>query len=206
MNVLGLYIGKSFNLRLDIQLLIISLISITTIVLFNYFYSRKRYLPYKEYTKEEWIKYIVRNGLRHLFAFNVVIYLFTKYFDSSLLLKTFIIGSSFFSYYLTYLKVAWLDEKVPGYIRYDYKDLITFEPIIHGIFWTVGLYIFHINLKYTILRSLILWKIVATIGHFSLAKYFRTYDFNKRKESKYILSLIFESIKIIPLNYLIGNL
>ena len=207
MNVLGLYIGKKFKLSLDIQLLIISLISITTIVLFNYYYSRRKYKPYKNYTKKEWFLYIIRNGLRHLFAFNIVIYFFTKYFDSSLLLKWFIIGSSFFSYYQTYLKVAWIDEKKPGYIQYNYKDFITFEPIVHGIFWTVGLYIFYKNMKYTILKSLILWSILGMIGQFGLAKYFKTYDYSKRPESKYILSMVVSSvIQIIPLNYLIHNL
>ena len=206
MNVIGSYIGRSFNLKLDIQLLIISLISITTIVLFNYFYSRKRYKPYKEYTTKEWKKYIVRNGLRHLFAFNVVIYFFTKYFDSSWLLRTFIIGSSFFSYYQTYLKIIQSSYQ-PGYMNYDYKDAILIEPIQQGIYWTIGLYVLHRVMKYKLMNSLIFYSIIGSIIQLYIVNHLKLYNFNIIPETVYIQRMIVSSIiQVISLNYVMKNL
>ena len=80
MTMLALYIGKTFNLSLSMRLFIISIISICSVVAFNYFISRKKYKPYKNYTTKEWIRYILTNGARHIIAFNLIILLYKIFF------------------------------------------------------------------------------------------------------------------------------
>ena len=106
MGMLALYIGKTFGLSLSLRLFMTSIISVVFVTLLNYNVSRKKYEPYKSYTTKEWLYYIIRNGSRHIIAFNLIMFYFEKYFATIFPLKVFIIGSSAFSYLITYLKAV----------------------------------------------------------------------------------------------------
>ena len=55
MAILSTYLRKSNNWSLEKSLFITSIISIVFVVSLNYFVSRKKYKPYKNYTNKEWL-------------------------------------------------------------------------------------------------------------------------------------------------------
>ena len=131
MNSLSLFMGKSFEMSLQKRLFVISIISIVFIVSLNYFYSRHIYKPYSTYDAKKWMYYILRNGLKHLIVYNIIMYYIEEYFPKSYLLKVFIIGTSAISYLLTFYNVGLLDKE--NRITFDYKTFTTVEPIIQGL-------------------------------------------------------------------------
>ena len=201
MCMLALYIGKTFNLSLHVRLFITSIISICFIFSLNYFYSRKIYKPYKNYTTKGWLDYFLKNGSRHLINFNLIIYYFTKYF-SYYWLKVFIIGSSIFSYFITFLKVIWADSKHK--LNYEYKYFAACEPIIQGFGLLLSLYFFQHILNYSLKYSLILWSIFIPFLVLFLAYTFKTYKYVKIEWIYYLLRMIGTGfITSIPIYYLL---
>lgn len=175
MNVLALRLGKSYNLSLGTRLFVISIISIVFVVNLNYNFSRKHYKPYKDYDRNEWIRYIFRNGARHLVVFNLIVYFFEKYFSQSPALKLFIIGSSAFSFLTTFMKVAWLDNK--GKVNYNYKLFAPLEPLIHGIGLLSQIYIVHNLLGYDLQTAFIFRGFYVPIMWITLASTFKAYGY-----------------------------
>lgn len=82
MNALGVVLAQHFKWSLRERLFYISLISITFIVALNYFISSRYYKPYSKYSPQEWVMYILRNGVLHLFVFNVILYSIEKLFQN----------------------------------------------------------------------------------------------------------------------------
>ena len=177
MTMLSLYIGKIFNLSLSMRLFIISIISICFIVSFNYFISREKYKPYKDYTTKEWIRYILTNGARHIIAFNLIIFYFTKYFSKYYWLRVFIIGSSAISYLWTYQKVYKLDER--DKLNYDYKTFAVAEPIGQGLLLMTSLYVLHKICKYQLKSSFIIYAFITPFVWLFLAYNLKTYKYKK---------------------------
>jgi len=203
MSMLALYIGNEFDLSLRQRLFITSLISVTFIVSLSYFVVSKYYKPYKNYTTNEWLAYILRNGSRHLINFNLIIYYFTKYF-SYYWLKVFIIGSSIFSYFITFLKVMWADSK--NKLNYDYKLFATMVPIIQGVDLLIPLYILQNILNVSLKYSLILWSIFNPLFILSLVYSFKLYKYKGIEWMYYLLRMIITSfVCIIPMYYLLNN-
>ena len=179
MTMFALYIGKIFNLSLSKRLFIISIISICSVVSFNYFVSRKKYKPYKNYTTKEWFRYILTNGARHIIAFNLIIFYFTKYFSKYYWLRLFIIGSSIFIYLPAYLKIILLDNK--DRLNYDYKTFAVTEPISNSLYIMLSLYILKNKFKYKLKPSLIIYAMISPFLWLYGAYTFKTYKHNKKQ-------------------------
>ena len=205
MTMLALYIGKKFNLSLSMRLFIISILSICFIVSFNYFISSKKYKPYKDYTTKEWIRYILTNGARHIIAFNLIIFYFTKYFSKYDWLRIFIIGSSFFAYIMTYLSVISLDKRKK--LNYDYRLFAPTESIKQGLVLVVSLYILQRVLKYKLKQSFIIYAFTTPIVWLFLAYNLKTYKHKGDEWFKAFIKVGFIScIKIYILYSLIIKL
>jgi len=205
MSMLSIFIKKNFNLSLSMSLFITSIISICFVISLMYFISRKKYKPYKNYNKNEWKTYILKNSTRHLIEFNLIIYYFSKYFSNSYWLRIFIIGSSIFSYFLTYFKVIWADNK--NKLNYKYETFAVGEPFIQGLDLLVYLYILQKKLGFNLIHSLIFWNIFG-----SLLQVFLAYNTNNYKYEReewfyyYIRAILTGFIKIIFFYYLIKYL
>ena len=130
-NMFALFLGKRFGFSLQKRLFITSLISITLIFILSYTVTKQKYEPYKSYTTKDWIYYLIRNGMKHLAAFNLLIYNFEKYFSQVFLLKVFLIGNSAISYIINFYKVIQLYYLKK--INYDYRYFSMLEPLSHGI-------------------------------------------------------------------------
>ena len=105
MTMLALYLGKTFHWSLSKRFFITSIISIILVLLVSYIIKAYNHSP------KEQGKNLIHHILRHLVAFNIIIYYLTKYFSKYWPLRVFIIGSSFFSYFITYLKAILADYK-----------------------------------------------------------------------------------------------
>ena len=175
MTMLALYIGRKFNLSLRLRLFIISILSICFIVAFNYFISSKKYKPYKDYTTKEWIRYILTNGARHVIAFNLIIFYFTKFFSKYYWLRIFIIGSSIISYLWTYLKVCKLDNQKK--LNYDYKAFAVGESIGQGLLLMTALYVLQRVFKYKLKQSFIIYAFVTPVIWLFLSYNLKTYKY-----------------------------
>ena len=205
MTMLALYIRKSFKLSLRMSLFIISIISICFVVSLNYFVTRKIYKPYKDYTTTEWIRYILINGSRHIIAFNLIIFYFTKYFLKNYWLRVFIIGSSFFAYIMTYLSVILLDERKK--LNYNYKLFAPIEAIKQGLVLVVSLYILQRKLKFSLVKSLMIFALLVPITWPIRAYILKTYNYEGDEWFQGFIKLtIYNSIKIYIVYYLIKNL
>lgn len=175
MSMLALYLGNTFGFSLQKRLFIISIISICFVVTLAYFVFRKFYKPYKNYTIKDWLSYVILNGGRHLIGFNLIIYYFTKFFSTSWPLRIFIIGSSFISYFITYLKVMFLDYK--NKLNYDFKTFAVGEPFIQGFDLLAHLYILQKILGFGLQSSMCIWAISSSIIWLLLATIFKTYKY-----------------------------
>jgi len=203
MNVLSLYIGKVFNLSLAERLFLISIVSIVFIVSGSYFYSRKLYKPYSTYDTKEWLLYIIRNGSRHIIAFNLIMYYFEKYFSKSYPLKVFIIGSSAFSYLITYYKVGLLDEL--NKINYDYKLFTVVEPFGHGLIFVFGAIILKKLLNTSVENSIFVNSILFPIVWYIFVRYVvKTYRYNNKELLTAFIRVLITII--IIQNFVLGNL
>ena len=205
MSMLSVFIKNKFNLSLSMSLFITSIISICFVVSFMYFISRKKYKPYKDYNRNEWIRYILRNGARHLIEFNLIIYYFSKYFSNSYWLRIFIIGSSIFSYLVTYLKVIWADNR--NKLNYKYETFAVIEPFIQGIDLVISLFILQKLLGFKLMPSLIIWNLVGSLLQVFLAYNAKTYKYEGEEWFYYYIRAILSGfIKMIPFYYLITYL
>jgi len=203
MNVLSLYIGKLFNLSLAERLFLISIISIIFIVSLNYFYSRKRYKPYSVYDKNAWLDYILRIAARHMISFNLIMYYFEKYFSKSYPLKVFIIGSSAFSYLITYYKVGLLDDL--NKINYDYNVFTVGEPFGHGLIFVFGAIILKNILNTSVNNAIFINSILIPILWYILASYVvKAYRYNN-EELLTAFTRVLITMLIIQ-NLVLGNL
>ena len=205
-NVISTYFEKVFNLSLQTRLLYTSVISFLILLSFNYFYSRKRYKPYKNYSTKEWLSYIILNGGRHLISFSVIIYLITKYFSKSWLLRVFIIGSSAISFLPTFLKVQYLDKQ--NKLNYDYKMFAIFEPFIQGFELLTFLWILNKKLQIPLFKSLLIKVFSASLLWFILAKTNKTYKYENSKEWLIALTRVFITrlLYLYPMYYLLTNI
>lgn len=179
MNILSLYIGKTYNLSLERRFFIISIISILFTVSFNYFFSSKKYKPYSTYDTKDWIYYILINGARHIIAFNLIMFYFEKYFSKSYPLKVFIIGSSAISYLLTYYSVAILDNK--NKLNYDYKLFTIFEPLLRGIELMFAIFVLKNMLNKNLKDTLIIYSIFGTFLWFIPAYHLKIYNYTNKE-------------------------
>ena len=204
--MLALYIGETFHKTLRMRLFITSLISIIFIVSLNYFVSSNLYKPYSNYSQKDWLKYILTNGGRHFIAFNFVIYYFSEYFSKSWPLKVFIIGSSFFSYFITYLKVLWLDYQKK--LNYDYKTFAVGEPFIQGFDLLISLYVLQKILGLGLKPSLLIWNVISSLLWLFLAYIGKTYTHKNLQEwlAAFSRVLLTGFIKIIPIYFLLTKL
>lgn len=207
MTMLALYFRKKYKLSLSTSLFIVSIISIVFVVSLNYFVSRHKYKPYSEYTNKEWASYVINNGLRHLVNFNLIIYFLEKYFDKILLLKIFVIGSSIFSYFITYLKVMRGD--MLGNVNYSYEMFAAGEPILHGLTLVISvfLYIKLFGCKFNIYYILIFISI-GTILWYVISSNLKTYNYKTKEEWAVAASRFFLTgvVKSYILYYLLVNL
>lgn len=174
MSMLALYISKRNKISLQLGLFLTSILSIIIVVSLNYFVLSNVYSPYKNFDRKGWQKYILGNGLLHLFAFNVSIYLLEKYFHLYPV-KIFVIGSSIFSYFITYLKVMKIDYK--DKLNYDYKTFAVGEPFFQGLDLLVSLYILNVLMNYNLQESLSIWAVGGSILWLILAFSFKTYQY-----------------------------
>mgnify|MGYP003325366268 CR=1 FL=1 len=226
-SMFALFIKNKFNISLRLSLFIISILSIFSVTycvydakncnifgniickynnkLCKFFSPNKMRKPYSYYTNKEWLLYILRNGSRHLINFNLIIYYFSKYFSDYYWLKIFIIGSSIFSYFITYLKVIWKDSE--NKINYDYRVFAVIEPFIQGFDLIISLYILQNIFKFNLRHSLILWNIIGSFIQTFLAYKYKTYNYTNSEWLYYFLRTIVTGfIKIIFFYYLINNL
>lgn len=175
MTIIAFYIGNVFKLSLENKILITSILSITFIVSLNYFISQKYYKPYKNYNNQQWINYIIKNGLRHLFAFNVVIYLITKYFHYHSI-ELFTVGSTLLTYFITNLIVIGLIEKRE--LNIDYLTFATYGPLVQGFEILLSLFLLNTFLKINLFQSLLIWSIFSSIFWTSIIDYYDLNDQN----------------------------
>lgn len=205
MTMFALYIGKTLNLSLSKRLFITSIISICFVTLLMYFVSRKYYKPYKNYTTKEWLLYILRNGSRHIINFNLIIYYFTKYFSDYYWLRVFIIGSSFFSYFITYLAVIRLDNL--NKLNYDYKTFAVGEPFIQGFGLLIYLYTLQNILGLKLKLSLFVYAFFGSFIWLFFAYNLKTYNYISTEWIIPVLrSMLFRFIKILLIYFLLINL
>jgi len=174
MAMLATYLRKSRDLSLRQSLAVTSLIAYVFIICFSYFYSRQHYKPYKNFTRNQWLRYMIDQGMRYMINFNVIIYLLEYYFKIYPV-KMFVIGSSMASYLITYLKVMWLDNK--GKLKYDYRTFAVGEPFIQGIDLTVFMYVFNKILRYSTKQSLSIWAVGSSFIWLVLALLLGTYKY-----------------------------
>lgn len=175
MNMLATYLGKRYNLDLRQRLLLTSIISIIFIFLLNYFYSRHHYKPYQDFSRNEWVSYLIKNGARHLVNFNIIIYYLEKYFPVSYPLRLFVIGSSVFSFLITYFKVAYVDQL--GIPNYKYETFAPAEPFIQGIDFLVTVLLLHNVLGFSLPMTLFLWATLGSVLWLLLAYGYQTYTY-----------------------------
>ena len=153
--------------------------------------------------KSNTIYIIIQDIIRQLIVFNIVIYYLTTYFSKSWPIKMFVIGSSIFSYIITYTRV--LQKKQD--LNFSYKYFAINEPVIQGTFWTLGVYILHIALKYKLINSLFMYQIISSIIMLIIAVYFKMYQYRNYEWFSYFMRLILVGfIKIIPVYYLLTEL
>lgn len=201
MAMLSLLIGNLFNLSLNMRLFIISIISSIIITLYsNYINRYDKYIQEKPANK---LYIIIQDIIRQIIIFNIIIYYFTINLSKSYPIKLFVIGSSIFSYFITYYRV--LEKKKE--LKYSYKYFAINEPFIQGIFWMIGVYILHKILKIKLLNSLILYQIISSILMALIAKIFNLYTYKKIELIKYLSRMIIVGfIKIPGIYLLIKNL
>lgn len=206
MTMFSEYLRQNFKISLSKSLFITSIISIIFVFSLNYFVSRKSIKPYKNYNIKDWIKYFFINGNRHIIEFNFIIYYFIKYFSNNYWLKIFIIGSSFFSYAPTYLRVIYLDNK--NKINYDFKYFAVFEATMHGVLLLISLYILQKLFGNYLKQNLIVYGILTAVFWLPLAYYFKTYNYNTIKEwiKAFVYVCIRHILVITILYYLITRL
>ena len=206
MTMLALFLGKTFGLSLRLRLFITSIISILFVFLFNYFYSRHHYKPYKEYNKKEWLSYILKHSARHLVAFNIIVYFLEDYFSVSFPLRVFVIGSSAISYLMTYLKVMYLDTQ--GKTNYTYETFAVFEPFIQGFDLLASVLFLYSFLQFSLQTTLLLWAILGSILWLILAYNYQTYDYQTKNEwfNAFMRILMTGFVKAIIFYYLLTYL
>jgi hypothetical protein len=204
MAMLALGIGKAFHLSLRKRLLVTSALSICLIVSLSYFVSRRYYKPYKNYTDRDWVTYALKNGTRHFINFNLVMYYLTKLFSESYWWRVFIVGSSLFSYLLTYLRVLWGDYR--GKLNYDYRLFATAEPFIQGFDLLASLYVLQAILGLGLKRSLVVWTVLGSLLQTLLAHTFKTYKYRGVELFYYLLRAMGTGfIKIVPFYFLLAS-
>ena len=205
MTILSVYIGKTFNLSLQLQLFIISIISFILVILFNYYVDN--YKNYYEENKQDLLYVILRDIINQLIIFNIIIYYLSVNFSKLEFLRIFIIGSSIFSYLITYLKVNSLDDK--KIIKYKFKNFSFTEPFIQGVGLVISLYILQDIFKLPLKISLLIFLVVFIPVTMSLINsYLKLY---KSKGTYTVLNysegmILNGIIKYIPLYYLLMNL
>ncbi len=205
MTMFALFIGNIFGLSLRLRLFITSIISIILVVSLSYFVFSKKYKPYKEYTNKEWLSYILKNGARHLVAFNIIIYFFEEYFSKIYPLKVFIIGSSALSYLITYLKVGILD--LQDKLNYNYETFAVMEPFIQGFDLLIYVLFFHKFLKLSLPSTLLIWAIFGSILWLILAYNYQTYKYHGEEWINAFLRVLTTGIvKAIVIYYLLIKL
>ena len=199
MTMLALFLGKIFNWSLQKRLLITSIISIILVLFLGYMIKAYNYSP------KEQVKNVIDHILRHLVAFNLIIYNLTKYFSDYYWLRVFVVGSSIFSYFITYLKVIWLDNK--NKVNYNYKFFAIVEPFIEGFNLVFWLYILQNIFGFELKVSLILKAILGSFVWLLLAYNFKTYN---HQGMEWIYSffrvIISGSIRMGFMYYLLKNL
>lgn len=176
MSMLAIYFKNNFSITLRYSLFLTSILSIILVTLLNYIISSKYFKPYINYNNKDWIDYIIKNSSRHLIAFNLIIYYFNKYFSKYYWFKVFIITSSIFSYFITYIKVLYADSK--NKLNYRYETFASFESIIQGLTITIGVFLLMNILKINILQTLILGNIIGPFLMVISAYYLNTYHYN----------------------------
>ena len=205
-NTISTYFGNVYNLSLEKRLLNTSLASFLFIFILNYFYSKNKYEPYKKYSAKDWLSYIILNGGRHLISFSVIIYLITKNFSKSWMLRYFIIGSSAINFLPTFFKVQYLDKQ--NKLNYDYRTFAVFEPFIQGFELLIFMWVLHKKLKISLFESLTINVFAASLLWFGLATQNKTYKYKTIDEWLVALLRVFITrlLYLYPMNYLLTKL
>ena len=208
MTMLALYLGSTFDWSLQKRLFITSIISLIFVFLLTYFIVKKKWEPYKSYTRKEWIYYFIRNGLKHLFVFNIIIFYFEKYFSKSNLLKAYIIGSSIFSYWFNFLVVIDRDNK--GLIKFDYPTFAIWLPYDQAKNVIIGTVIFPKIFNISLRTSFFLGSLIVPISWLIWMQTSGEKHYNIDKKTlgvHFLYKLIYDSIRYnIILYYLFTNL
>lgn len=179
MNMISLYISKKFKLSLFVRLLLISIISILIVFCTSFFVMSKKYPPYNTFTFRDWLYYLLRISQKHIINYNLIIYNFEKFFDLSFYVKTFVIGSSIFSYLFNFRQI--LISKNLELIKYNYRDVLTIKGIMHGINLLIMLSILHKYLKIELYKSIIITAfIIPILWWLLLSQYYHTTNIQKR--------------------------
>ena len=173
--VIAKYLIGSYEFSLRAVLFVFSILSISGITLLNYFISRHFYKPYKNFSGNEWINYILVNGARHLIIFNMVIYYLEQYFNfGSGYLKSFVIGSSLPVYILFFLSQINANREN---FNYSYKNYVLLAPLYLGLINMVSLWLakmFSLSLR----GRYLLIGILSPIIVFLIARTWKAYKFS----------------------------
>ena len=199
LSILTLFIKKQFKLSLQYSLLIVSVISIMIIQLINHYFNDKYYIN----SKQNNLFLIIQDIIRQLIIFNIIIFYLTINFSKSEILKYFIIGSSIFSYYITYYLVY-----KGKNINYDYNKFAITEPFVQGFFLAIGIYIGIHYLHLNLISSIILYKIISSFPMTFIAHKLKLYNLNTKEwiYKYHTGGLVLSLIKSIILYYLIIKL
>lgn len=204
MTMFATYLRKNHGLSLQESLLRTSVLAFFISLVFQYSVIKQKHAPFKNFSEKEWLRYLINNGTRYLVNFNVIVYLLEKYF-SLYPVKIFVIGSSIFAYFITYLKVIWLDWM--GKLNYKYETFLVHEAFTQGFDLLVSLYVYNKLLGFDLKTSLILWTIISSFIWLFLAFTMGTYK-HKAKGWGYgfLRVLLTGVVKAVILYYLIINL
>lgn len=202
MSMLAIYFKKKFNITVRASLFLTSILSIILVTSLNYILSSKYFKPYINYNTKDWIEYIIKNSSRHLIAFNLIIYYFTKYFSEYYWFKVFIITSSIFSYFITYINVLYADSK--NKLNYRYETFASFESIIQGFTITISVFLLMYILKINILQALFLGNIIGPFLMVISAYYLNTYRYKNIEWFYYFIrGILTEIIRTTIVYYLL---
>lgn len=215
--IIAILLHKKLKLSLELSLFIVSILSLVSTSYCNYSteycnkynkklcekdnkYCKENIKPYNTFNTNDWIKYLFRIGSRHIICFNLIIYYLYKYYSSNYWLKVFIIGNSIFSYYIVYLMVL----RVKNKINYSYEYFTVTEPLVLGIKLVIFLFILQVIFKLDLKTSLFVQFIISNFIMLYMAHNSKTYKYEGNEWLGYLSRGILSGfIKIIIIYYLI---
>jgi len=175
MAMLALYLGHRFQWSLRKRLFVISIASILLVHTIAYTVMRHRAEPYQSFTSKGWMGYNIRNGLRHLFIFNVWMWIGETYWKRSSALRIWILASSAVFYLYTFWRVGRLEKA--GHVRYNYRTFTAIEPWIQGFGMLAYIMLGTRLLGLSLRNSLVLWALLGSVVWYISVKKLGTYRY-----------------------------